>query len=330
MFGDGGEGTMDALAQSKEAVWRQALCETPLGHPVSARWCQAEKGTLGIAETATVVGLTHVPIKERNPLKLHSGGVGKLLEAIGEAGVKRIWLCIGGTATVDGGMGMLHALGYQFLSSHGKPLKPSGGMMERVGRVIPPIRGNPLRGIQFDIIADVANPLLGEKGAATVYGPQKGANPSAVRRLEAGMGNLARALLPLQEEIPHSDIEGMGAAGGLPLGLGVLGGKIWKGAPFVAREIGLDNEWEDTDWLVTGEGIVDKQSLMGKGPWWLAERAIQHGVRVLYVSGLPPKVKALKGMKIIAAGTDIPTTSLEASQRVQRATRKALQGGWNG
>lgn len=320
LLADGGDGTAEALAAPRSVKWVRARAEDALGRPVRARWAWDEAAGLGIADLASACGLARLAEGERDPLRAHSRGAGLLLASMARRGVTSAWLGVGGSASVDGGMGAAHALGIRFLDGAGRPLAPTGESLARVEAWRPARVPPPAGGMRLDIIADVANPLTGLDGAARVYGPQKGATPEMVRLLEAGLERLAGKFSPGGGS-PLSSLPGMGAAGGLPLCLVALAGaRIRAGADFVLRRTGLDKRVRQCRLVVTGEGRYDAQSAMGKAPWALVRAARAAGARALVVSGLPPGGPPPgPGVSMVAAGEDVPASGREAARRIEEA-----------
>lgn len=259
---DGGEGTGPLLARAARATERQANILDPLGRPRVARWWLTQNG-VAIIEMAEAAGLTLLAPHERRPLQTSSFGVGQLIHAALQAGVTRVKLAVGGSATVDGGAGCLQALGCTLLDAHGAPLPApiGGGALSRVARIEPPTAPP---SFELTVLCDVSNPLLGPQGAAPVFAPQKGAGPGDVAALEAGLRNWARVLAEAFGRavalLAHS-----GAAGGLPAGLvAFCGAALRPGFDEVARAVALHERIRDCDLVLTGEGRLDSQSLQGK------------------------------------------------------------------
>ena len=324
LLADGGEGTAVALAAHLPARWVRARTEDALGRPVRASWAWVESEGLGIVDMAAAAGLVRIAPHERDVLAAHTRGVGRLLLAMARRGVRRVWSGVGGSATVDGGMGAAEGLGIRFRDQGGQPLAASGRALARVATWAPARLPGVAGRLAIDIIADVANPLTGKSGAARVFGPQKGAGPATVRRLDAGLGHLAGLFEPRGETPSLFSTPGMGAAGGLPLCLVALGGaRLHQGAPFVMRHSGLDKAVQGCDLVITGEGRYDAQSALGKGPWTLATEARRAGARVLVVSGLPPLGAPLaEGIEVVVAGQDVPAGGRAAAVRIERAVAR--------
>jgi glycerate kinase len=245
---DGGEGTADVLCRALGGEWSTARVSDPLGRPIDARWLRLSDGT-AVVESAAAAGLPLLAPEERDPLRASSRGVGELLAAVLAAGPEAVLVCVGGVATVDGGDGLAEL---------------AGPWPEDV----------PLR-----VLCDVRNPLLGERGAARVFGPQKGADPEAVEELE-------RRLVAREDLAPYRDLPGAGAAGGLGAALAAIGGDLCPGAELVLDRLGFDELARDADLVVTGEGTVDATTLEGKAPGAVLGRCERLGVRCELFGGL--------------------------------------------
>jgi glycerate kinase len=252
---DGGESTAAVLQLALGGEWRTTLVQDPLGRPVAAAWLVLPDGTT-VVEAAAAIGLPLVAPAQRDPLLASSWGFGELLVAAAAAGPPLVVACIGGTATVDGGAGMFGAIGAQ------------------------------LNGIPLRVACDVRNPLLGERGAARVYGPQKGADAAGVAELEhrlEGMDLLR----------PYRDVPGAGAGGGLGAALAALGGELVEGAELVLELIRFDERARDASLVVTGEGTVDATTFYGKAPGAVVQHCAALGVRCELFGGVVREGDAL-------------------------------------
>jgi glycerate kinase len=237
---DGGEGTAEVFAAALGGEWRAAAASDPLGRPVEARYLVLDDGS-AVVEAAEAVGLRRLGSNELDPLAASSRGLGELLLAIAGEASGRILVGLGDTAIVDGGAGLLEVVD------------------EKLG------------GRGLDVLCDVRNPLLGERGAARAFGPQKGASPEQVEELE-------RRLAAMDELRPYAELPGAGAAGGLGAGLASLGGRLLPGAEVVLERIDFANQARGADLVVTGEGTLDRSSIEGK--------AVGEVVRVCAVLGV--------------------------------------------
>ncbi len=247
-----------------------------------ARYAWLPKEATAVIAMANASGLVLLKPEQRNPLFTTTYGTGELIRAAIEQGAKRIWLAVGGSATVDGGVGAAMALGWRFLDAQGRPVSFGGGELERIARIEHP---DELQIPAMEILCDVDNPLCGEHGAARVFGPQKGAAPAMVDRLDAGLQHLGR-LVKEQLGKDMVNVPGAGAAGGLAGGaLAFMDARITSGIEIVIQANGMDTELADADWVVTGEGRFDAQSLRGKVVSGIAKLAAKHGVKVAVLAG---------------------------------------------
>lgn len=257
---DGGEGTAEVLAASLGGEWRTASVSDPLGRPVSARFLVLEDGS-AVVEAAEAIGLRRLSGEERDPLRTSSRGLGELLMAAAAEASGPILVCLGDSATVDGG----------------------AGLREVVAGDFPGLRG----------LCDVRNPLLGERGAARAFGPQKGASAEVVEILEA-------RLAAIDELRPFADLPGAGAAGGLGAAIAALGGKLVSGADLILDQVGFRDQSRGADLVVTGEGVVDRSSGEGKAVGEVVRICGEQGVRCVVFGGrvemkLGTETEALSG-----------------------------------
>ncbi|WP_043442800.1 glycerate kinase [Arthrobacter sp. L77] len=265
---DGGEGTLDALLAAWHVGARTTACHDAAGRARTARYGISEdvpgSPVRGVLEAAEANGLPLVADRPLDALAATSYGVGEIAARLLDDGADEILLCIGGSATTDGGAGLLAALGARFLDADGAPLAPGGGALGALA-TIDVTRLHPrARAVRWRIAVDVDNPLCGPRGAATVFGPQKGATPDDVVVLEAGLTRLARVVAGATG-VDMLDVPGAGAAGGLPAVLvPFLGAEIVPGSALVADAVGLAGALAHADLVLTGEGSFDSQSLGGK------------------------------------------------------------------
>lgn len=275
-FADGGEGTLDALL----AVWEQdaQTVETvdALGRRLTARCGLSESGATAVIEAAEANGLPQVSDVPLQPRRADTYGVGQLARHVLDAGADEVLLCIGGSATTDGGTGLLTALGAQFLTEGGSPVPPGGGGLAAISRIDLTGLHPRARDVRWRIAVDVDNPLTGERGAAAVFGPQKGADDDDVAALDSGLSHLAQILAETsgQDADHYRSAAGFGAAGGIPLAMAaLLGAEVVPGSAMVAEAVGLDAALADSALVLTGEGRLDTQSLGGKVVGAVASRA---------------------------------------------------------
>lgn len=283
---DGGEGLVDVLATS-DTGWERHHAEVagPRGTPVQVQWLLREgrHGPVAVVEVALACGLALVDPDRRDPLLATSHGVGELLEAVRSAGARRLLVGLGGSATVDGGLGALTGLGLALLRSDGSGLKVGGGWMHELDRITHGWFAAGWDDVEVDLLADVRTPLA---DAAVVFGPQKGADADAVTTLTEGLAIVA-AVVERDLDAPGlSQRPGTGAAGGLGFALAAaLGARIRAGAPVVAGLVGLDDALRGADLVVTGEGRLDATTAVGKVVGEVAERARTFDVPWAVVAG---------------------------------------------
>jgi glycerate 2-kinase len=267
---DGGDGTADILSHVLKANIIDAEVEDPLGGRTVAKW--GLKNDAAYLDLATASGLALLRPKLRNPLKTSTFGLGQLMSAAVREGARELTLGLGGSATVDAGLGAMMALGIRFLDEKGKPVSRGGASLERVEAIDTSNfvwKDHPHK-IRIVLLTDVRNPLLGPEGAAPVFGPQKGASPDVVKVLESGLARVANVI---RKDLKRSvdRIPGGGAAGGVSAGfLGVLGSlpnvevTLKPGAEYILDLLGIPRKIEDTDWVFTAEGKLDSQTMHGK------------------------------------------------------------------
>ena len=280
---DGGEGTTEAVVAAEKGQWIETVVCGPLMEKVTARYGRLD-GHRAVIEMAAASGLPLVPLDRRNPLKATSYGTGELIRhALGQ-GFTDIAIAIGGSATNDGGMGCVRALGGRFLDAEGRELEGRGEDLEKVCAIDVSTLDRRLASAKITVMCDVTNPLCGENGATWTFGAQKGATPEMQARLEAGMVNY-RDVIRRQFGIDPDAIKGAGAAGGLGAALVFLGGEMKSGIDTVLDLIGFDARLEGADLVVTGEGRTDWQSCFGKVMQGVGERAARKGVIAVGLSG---------------------------------------------
>ena len=308
---DGGDGLLDAAVGA--GFRRVPVTVTgPLGDPVGA--AIAVRDEVGVVELALASGLLLVPEDERDPLRASSFGVGELVAAALDQGCSQIVLGVGGSASTDGGTGMLQALGARFLDHEGLDLPPGGGSLVHLAEVDLSALDWRLDGVDVVLAGDVDNPLLGPRGAAHVYGPQKGASPDEVELLDVGLGRLADAIDPGAADEP-----GAGAAGGVGFAaLTALRATPEAGIDVVLDLVGFPDQLLGARLVVTGEGRLDEQTLHGKAPAGVADAAGSAGVPVVAVCGssdLSPEQQRRAGFAAAYAMTDLEPDLAACSAR---------------
>ncbi|WP_257309986.1 glycerate kinase [Geothrix fuzhouensis] len=282
---DGGEGTVEALVAATGGRLMHTEVRDPLGESVRAHWGISGDGTTAFIEMASASGLPLVPKERRDPRITSTFGTGELMKAALEAGLRKLVIGIGGSATNDGGTGMARALGVRFLDAEGRDLHEGGAALARLARI--DLSGLDLRLAQASVLVacDVDNPLCGPRGASAVYGPQKGATPEMVQELDAALGVFASvATAATGRDIAL--LPGAGAAGGLGAGLLFFTpASLRPGVSIVLETTGFEALVQGADLLITGEGRTDLQTAMGKAPVGVAAVAKRHGVPVICIAG---------------------------------------------
>jgi glycerate kinase len=290
---DGGEGTLDALVTSWRTPTREVATVDAIGRPRTARWAASPDGRVGVVELAEASGLPHVADQPLQPLHAHTRGVGELAAAVLGSGVEEVLVCLGGSASTDGGAGLLTGLGARLLDPDGAEVPDGGEGLARVGSLDLSGLHPRAREVRWNVAVDVTNPLVGELGAAAVFAPQKGAHAEDVAFLEHALGRWAD-LLEGTTGVRVHDLPGAGAAGGVPAALvAVLGAELTPGAWLVAEAVGLPAALEDAALVITGEGSFDSQSVRGK---------VADGVaRLAAASPARPAVVVLAGQVLLPA-----------------------------
>ncbi|BBR54167.1 MULTISPECIES: glycerate kinase [Pseudomonas] len=282
---DGGEGTMDAILAASHGELRRQVVRGPLGHSVEAGWGWLAESRTAIIEMAQASGLQRVPTDQRDACRSSTWGTGELIAAALAAGATRIVLAIGGSATNDGGSGMLRALGLRLLDADGQALEEGGLALGRLARIDASDLDPRLAEVQVEVAADVDNPLCGPNGASAIFGPQKGASPAQVQALDQALGHFADLCAQLLGDDVR-EFPGCGAAGGMGFAAkAFMGAQFRPGVEVVAELAGLDALVQGADLVITGEGRFDAQTLRGKTPMGVARVAKRHGVPVVVLAG---------------------------------------------
>ncbi len=283
---DGGEGTVDALLRAMGGTRMRAKVTGPLFEEEAAEWGLLPDGKTAVMEMAQASGLPYVPAASRDPRKATSLGTGEMIADALNKGARRILIGIGGSATNDGGLGMLTALGARFTDRNGNAVHPVGGEMKNVAQADFSGLLPALNEAEITVICDVTNPLLGPDGATFIYGPQKGATPEIRDELEAGMAHFAAVIgSAIGRDI--ASFPGAGAAGGLGAALkGVLGAKLKTGIDAVLDAVNFEEKLNGVSLAVTGEGRMDGQSVrFGKAPVGVAKRCAAKGIPTVAIVG---------------------------------------------
>lgn len=339
---DGGDGSLEVLQKKiPGANVMKVKVHDPLGRKVDSQImlysipgsCQEKTELCAFIEMAKVSGLEMLSKSERNPLNTSTYGMGEAIRAAVDQGAGRITLSIGGSATNDGGAGMLQALGYRFFNAEGGEISApvKGGELQQIASIAAP--GGVLSGIEFKVICDVTNPLLGPEGATAVYGPQKGADARALGVLEAGLANYA-AVAERCMNVPQEckECQGAGAAGGVGYaGLAFLGAELIPGWKFFAQITSLEESVQWADLVITGEGSLDSQSLSGKVVSGVLNLAAKYNKEVVIFCGVSKlaeeELKGIRCYSIASLGYPLDVCMSQAAALLQQLvrTRSGLQ-----
>lgn len=320
---DGGEGTLDAvLSASAGGAARRGTCtvagaagtprDTAYGLLVTA------EGPTAIIEAAQIVGITD-PDGMAAPVAARSTrGIGQLIRKLQDEGVRRFMIGLGGSSTNDGGAGMLAALGLRFEDKNGDEVPPTPRGLASLARVDARALDPRLRECTITILSDVDNPLCGPRGATATFGPQKGVRPEEIAAFDATLAHFAA----LAERAVGREVAanaGAGAAGGLGFALQLVGGKLRAGAEVVADLVGLDAALDGADWLITGEGRTDSQTLAGKAPFVVAQRARRAGVAPTLLSGAVDTAALVELGRVFVGCFALPYGPMSLAECIDRA-----------
>lgn len=297
---DGGEGTVEALVQTLGGEYVDVEVANPLMRPVMARYGVVDGGATAVIEMAAASGLPLLEPEERNPLKTTTYGTGEMIADALRRGCRKFLVGIGGSATNDGGVGMLSALGFRFLDAAGCELVGGGEILERIVAIDESDVMPQVRDAEFIVACDVTNPLYGEQGAAYVFAPQKGADAAMVERLDFGLRRFAEAVMR-HNGADISSLAGAGAAGGLGGGfVGLLNARLERGINMVLEAIHFHDILEGCDLVITGEGRLDAQTVMGKAPSGVLHAAQRRGIPVIAIGGAVVECEELEQSDFLA------------------------------
>ncbi len=326
---DGGPGTVEAMLRSAQGRSSIARVDGPLGAPVDARWGRIGGGATAVIEMAAASGLTLLRRDQLDPRRASTYGTGQLIRHALDAGVTRILVGVGGSATNDGGAGMAEALGAVLLDDHGRRLPPGGAALADLALIDTAGLDPRLADVEMRVLCDVRNPLLGFEGASAIYGPQKGADAACVAELDRALANFA-AILERDLDARVADVPGAGAAGGLAAGLmACCGAQLQPGFAAVSDAVGLRQRIAMADLVITGEGRFDRQSSYGKATAGVASLSAEAGVPCIAVAGLVEGDGALPGLvdveQTAPEGMPLAEAMSHASELVEAAVKRALQ-----
>ncbi|SFR18848.1 MULTISPECIES: glycerate kinase [unclassified Enterobacter] len=282
---DGGEGTVQAMVEATAGRIIHVDVTGPLGESVKGFYGLSGDERSAFIEMAAASGLELVPPAKRNPLITTSRGTGELIRHALDAGVKHIIIGIGGSATNDGGAGMVQALGAKLLNADGESLGQGGGELDRLAKIDISELDKRLKTCRIEVACDVTNPLTGDDGASAVFGPQKGATPEMIVRLDNGLHHYAR-IIQHDLDVDVLKLAGGGAAGGMGAALyAFCGAELRRGIEIVTDALHLDEHVKDADLVITGEGRIDSQTINGKVPVGVAKVAKRYNKPVIGIAG---------------------------------------------
>ncbi|GAA0365959.1 glycerate kinase [Alkalibacterium iburiense] len=323
---DGGEGTVQSISDATGGTIKELFVTGPLGEKVSSFYGLSGDKKLAVIEMAASSGLDKVETSQRNPLNTTTYGFGELIQDALEEGVEDILLGIGGSATNDGGAGMIMALGGQLLTKDGEPIEPTGRGLADLDTIDVSGMHPRLKEVSIKVACDVDNPLTGLNGASHIYGPQKGATPEIIEQLDINLTHFARLV---QDQLGKDidSLPGAGAAGGLGGGLlGFLDAELQRGGDLMVDILNLDAAIRDADLVITGEGGINHQTQFGKTPIAVSRVGKEHGVPTIALAGcLNEGYESIYDEGIISTFSIIPEfTSLEEALKNGYRNLKAV------
>ncbi|MFC4100189.1 glycerate kinase [Paenibacillus xanthanilyticus] len=325
---DGGEGSLEPIVRSAGGTFVTHTVRDPFGSPVDAAYGLLADGTTAVVEMARASGLLLVPAPLRNPGLTSTYGTGELIRHALDKGCRRFIVALGGSATNDGGAGMLEALGMAFYDASGCVIHPSGGNLEQIARIDDAAFDPRIAESDFLLACDVNNPLIGVHGATAVYAPQKGAAPSNIEHLERNMRHWAD-LVESKTNLRLHDYPGAGAAGGLAGAfLAFFPSRLRPGIEVVIDAAGLRRHLSGADLAITGEGSLDAQTASGKAPLGVAREAQSLGIPVIALAGaVRPDLRALYegGINCAFSIVNTPMTLDEAITRAAELLEHAAE-----
>ena len=328
---DGGDGTLETLVSATGGDYVSIRVRGPLGNEINSRYGLLPDNT-AVIEMAEASGLRLISDDQRNPMQTTTYGTGQLIKAALDRGVEKIIIGVGGSATVDGGIGMAQALGAALLNASDNPIGYGGDGLRSLHHINVSALHPRVKSTDFIIASDVTNPLTGPNGAAAVFGPQKGATPDMVNVLDAALTHYAQLI---ERDLGKSvaDLPGSGAAGGLGASLvAFLDARLVSGADAVLDALNADSHLTDADLVITGEGQIDAQTIYGKAPIGVAKRAKQFGVPVIAIAGnISDDADAvyeygIDGLVSMMSGPmSLANAMTHAADLLERATERALR-----
>ena len=315
---DGGDGTLETLVEVSGGEVRTCSVQNPIGETIQAQWGAMGDGVTAVIEMARTSGLALLRLDERDPLNASTFGLGQAISEALDEGFRKFIVGIGGSATNDAGAGMAQALGANLLDDRGNTISFGGAALSNLQTVDISNMDSRIKDSKFLVACDVSNPLTGEEGASAVYGPQKGATPEMVQRLDDALSNFATVIKrDLKKDV--SEMSGAGAAGGLGAGMmAFMGAELKAGVDIVLDTVNLRDKLSSVDLVITGEGGMDFQTIYNKAPIGVARIASEHNIPTIAIAGLLGsnfKIVHEHGIRAATSIVNGPITLEEASDR---------------
>ncbi len=315
---DGGDGTLETLVEVSGGEVRTCSVQNPIGETIQAQWGAMGDGATAVIEMARTSGLALLSLDERDPLNASTYGLGQAISEALNEGFRKFIVGIGGSATNDAGAGMAQALGANLLDDRGNTISFGGAALSNLQTVDISNMDSRIKDSKFLVACDVSNPLTGEEGASAVYGPQKGATPEMVQKLDDALSNFAAVVKKdLKKDV--SEMSGAGAAGGLGAGMmAFMGAELKAGVDIVLDTVNLRDKLTSVDLVITGEGGMDFQTIYNKAPIGVARIASEHNIPTIAIAGLLGsnfKIVHEHGIRAATSIVNGPITLEEASDR---------------
>lgn len=310
---DGGDHTLDVFLAWRGGTLKSKLVHGPLGNKVKANWAMIDEGKTAVIEMAKASGIGLLDESELDPLKASTFGTGELIYEAFELGADKIILGLGGSATIDGGLGILQALGAKLYDKKGNQIGYGSNPLPALASLSMENVHPRAMEVEFLVLCDVENPLLGPNGAAHVFGPQKGAGPTEVKLLDRSLA-LFNKLVIKETGLDLAEMKGAGAAGGIAVALkGFFNASVINGVDFLLERMNFEEKIKSADLLITAEGRVDHQTMQGKGPYGVAQKATEYGVPTIILAGKASDIEALnEGFVSVFSITNGPMSLSEA------------------
>jgi len=322
-MGDGGEGSLESFKMIKDYTFKSTIVKSPLGKDIEARYCINRKTKTGIIELAEASGMQLVPKKLRNPLKTTSYGTGQLIKKVISDGMKKIILFIGGSATNDVGIGILDALGFTFYDSNNNQLNANVKNLDKIKKIENCPNYDVINKIDFVIACDVTNPLTGPKGATYYFGKQKGATELIMEFLEKKILHFSKAVVSITSK-NYINNKGAGAAGGIGfIALSFLNATFEEGFPLLSKILDLEKKIKhgNYDWIITGEGCIDKQTINGKLIWHLGAMGLNASIPIIAFAGKINDNLSARKLPGITIAKQITPNNMKLNTAIKNASK---------